>query len=298
LCAVIVVVMAPPRWRKATAIWGVIVMPLAAVATLYVTWPRLWLHPHDALIASLHKLDTAHAPEPFLGAITNHPGAHYFVVYLFATLPLGILAGVVLGGVRMVRDRNRSALVAVCWLIVPLGVALSPVRQDGVRYVMPCLLAIAVIAAAGFDQLAGWLRHRDGFAALAALVTVYLAVTLVRVHPYYLDYFGEAVGGAGTVAARASFETAWWGEGLDRAVDYVNTHAQPGARVDRTCIEPAHLAWFREDLWAPMTSTPREAHWIVSYAPASHRCPLPSDARQVFTVTTDGAVLAAVYERP
>jgi 4-amino-4-deoxy-L-arabinose transferase-like glycosyltransferase len=298
LCAVIVVVTAPPGRRVATAIWGVIVMPLAAIAVVYLTWPRLWHHPHDALLASLHKFDTPQPLEPFLGALTNTPGLHYFVVYLLATLPLGVLLGVVLGGVRMVRERNRSALITVCWLLIPLGVVLSPLRRDGVRYVIPCLPAFAVIAAAGFDQLAVWLRHRHAFAALAAVVTVYLGVTLVRIHPYYLDYFGELAGGAGTVAARASFETAWWGEGLDRAVDYVNAHAAPAARVDRTCIEPTHLAWFREDLWTPMAPSPREAHWIVSYAPASHRCAIPPDARQVFTVTADGAVLAAVYERP
>jgi hypothetical protein len=219
-------------------------------------------------------------------------------VYLVATLPLGLLIGVVLGGVRMVREHDRSALIALCWLLVPLGVVLSPLRRDGVRYVIPCLLAFAVIAAAGFDQLAVWLRYRHAFTALAAGVTVYLAVTLARIHPYYLDYFGEAFGGTGSVAARGWFETAWWGEGLDRAVDYVNAHAEPRARVHRACIEPAHLAWFREDLWAAMTTDPREARWIVSYSPASHHCTLPPDARPVFTVTADGAVLAVVYRRP
>ena len=67
---------------------------------------------------------------------------------------------------------------------------------------------------------------------------VYLAVTLARTAPYYLDYFGEHTGGAGTVAARRWFETAWWGEGLDRAVAYVNAHAAPSDPVHRDCIGP------------------------------------------------------------
>ena len=115
---------------------------------------------------------------------------------------------------------------------------------------------------------------------------------------HVLDEFGEQVGGAGRVAAHRALETAWWGEGVDRAVAYVNAHAAPGARVDRQCIEPSHLAWFREDLWAAMTTVASEATWIVSYAPASHPCALPPDARRVFTVTAGGAVLAHVYERP
>lgn len=298
LCAVIVVVQAPPRWRRDTVIWGAWVMPLAAIATVYVLWPWLWAHPVANLADSFRRLEGAHAPEPFLGAVTSHPGPHYFVLYLLATLPAGALAGVAAGAARMLRARDPSALYAACWFAIPLAVAASPVRQDGVRYVMPCLSALAVIAAAGIDQLAVWARARRAFAALAAAAVAYLAVTLVGVHPYYLDYFGEQVGGAGSVAARGWFETAWWGEGLGRAVAYVNAHAAPGARVDRGCIAPAHLAWFREDLWTPMTGLATEATWIVSYAPASHPCPLPPDARRVFAVTADGVVLAAVYQRP
>jgi 4-amino-4-deoxy-L-arabinose transferase-like glycosyltransferase len=298
VCAVIVAVQAPPRWRRETVIWGAILMPLAAIATLYIVWPRLWAHPLVSLAESFRMLDRAHAPEPFQGTVTNHPGAHYFVVYLYGTLPLGVLTGVAAGAARMIRTRHRGALFALCWLVFPLGVAFSPVRQDGVRYVIPCLPALALIAAAGIDQLATWARVRHAFTALATLVLAYLAITLVRIHPYYLDYFGEQVGGAGNVAAHGTFETAWWGEGVDRAVAYVNANAAPGARVDRDCIEPVHLAWFREDLWDRMTSVAAEADWIVSYAPVSHRCPVPPEAHRVFTVIADEAVLVAVYRRP
>ncbi len=298
LCAVIVDAQAPPRWRRDTVIWGAWRMPLAAIATLYAIWPRLWAHPIARLAESLHRLDAAHAPEPWLGGITNHPGPAYFAIYLAATLPLGVAIGVVAGAVRLIRRPDKSALITAACLIVPLGVAASPVRQDGVRYVMPCLLALALIAAAGFDQLATWVRSGRAFPAMVAVVVGYLAVVLVAIHPYYLDYFGEQVGGAGTVAAHRWFETAWWGEGVERAVDYVNAHAAPGARVHRDCIEPAHLAWFREDLWAPMTSDPTKADWIVRYAPATRGCRVPRDARLVYRVTAAGVVLAAVYQRP
>jgi hypothetical protein len=122
-------------------------------------------------------------------------------------------------------------------------------------------------------------------------------MTLARTAPYYLDYFGEHTGGAGTVTARRWFETAWWGEGLHRAIAYVNEHAAPSAKVHRECILPNHLAWFREDLWAPMTRDARDAAWIVAYAPATRPCPVPPDAKRVFEVVHDGAVLAAVYQR-
>jgi hypothetical protein len=274
-------------------------MPLIAFATLYAVWPRMWLHPIGALQESLAKLAQSHSAEPFLGAMTAHPGPHYFAAYLVATLPLGVLLGVVLFGVRALRrpGERRSIAIAMLWLFVPMLAVISPVRQDGVRYVMPSVVALALGAAAGWEALASYLRWRYAFAAIAAALALYLGSTLVRVDPYYLDYFAEQVGGTGTVAAHGWFETAWWGEGVDRAVDYVNQHAAPGAHVYRDCIEPAHLAWFRDDLWSPMVKTPDRADWIVTYSPETHRCPVPAGFTRVFSVDTDGATLAEVWQR-
>ena len=299
LCALIVVVQAPPHLRIFTAVRGAIVMPLAAVATIYAVWPRLWPAPIDALSASFQKLDVTHAPEPFLGTITSHPGPHYFAVYLVATLPVVILALVLAWSVRALRDRDRSSLVVFAWLAIPLAAAFSPVRQDGVRYIMPCFPAVAMAAAAAADVLAtiAARRFRHAFPALAAAIVAYLVVTAVRTHPYYLDYFGEHTGGADTVTHRRWFETAWWGEGLAPSLAYVNAHAAPRAKVARQCIEPGHLAWFREDLWDVPIPLNHQAEWIVVYAPERMRCPLPPDAKRVFAVEHDGTVLSAVYRR-
>jgi 4-amino-4-deoxy-L-arabinose transferase-like glycosyltransferase len=297
-CVAIVLARRPWSWRRAALVAGIALA--AALVTFYALWPRLWLHPIDSLRASLHKLDTQHALRPYLGDVTNAPDASYFVVYLAATLPIGALAGALAWIVRSVRQHDRAALVTAIFVVAPLGVMLSPVRQDGVRYVIPSVVALAVASAAGWDYVASALERRwkPAFFALASAVVVYLAIVLARVHPYYLDYYGEQVGGAGTAAARGWFATAWWGEGVDRAVDYVNAHAAPGARVYRGCIEPNHLAWFRGDLWADVP--PAAAEWFVVYAPDIRRrvypqpCPL-GDATKVFEVAVDGAVLAEVY---
>lgn len=359
LCAVIVVLQAPQRWRNATLAWGAVLMPVAAVVAFYVLWPRLWTQPFAALGASLEKLDTLHGVEPFLGELTEQPGRYYFAIYLAATLPVVVAAGVVAWVVRAVSargersgERGRATWIVLAWLIVPMAVALSPVRQDGVRYVMPCLAALAMMAAAGFDGVAlavdGLLGRLSGgrpgavagtagmgtagtggrpgtspgaggrpgtspgagasqsmrlargklpFLGLSVVVIGYLGWVGLRTAPYYLDYFGEHVGGAGTVAERRWFETAWWGEGLDRAIAYVNEHAAPGAKVHRECVAPSHLTWFREDLWAPMTRDVRAAEWIVVYAPTTRSCPVPPGSVRAFEVVHDGAVLAVVYRR-
>jgi 4-amino-4-deoxy-L-arabinose transferase-like glycosyltransferase len=311
LCLAIVAIehrdqLRPPAWRLPSRVlvmfWQLVrvlvtfwQLPVLALVTFYVVWPRLWLDPVGALAESLHKLSQTHSPEPFLGAVTAHPGPHYFLVYLVATLPVGVLLGLFLWP-----RRDRATLVTALWLVIPLAVVVSPVRQDGVRYVMPSVVALAMCSAAGWERLASCFRARRAWraywAVLAALV-IYLAVTLVRIHPYYLDYFAEQVGGTGTVAAHGWMETAWWGEGVDRAVDYVNDHAAAGAHVYRDCIEPAHLAWFRQDLWTPMVRIPAQADWIVTYAPETHQCAIPAGYRRVFAVDADGATLAEVWQR-
>jgi 4-amino-4-deoxy-L-arabinose transferase-like glycosyltransferase len=300
LALAIIAIRTPASRRRRVVLEAAVAMPLIAFATLYAVWPRMWLHPIGALAAAFDKLKQTHGAEPFLGAMTAHPGPHYFAAYLFATLPLGALIGVALFAVRAWRRRSgerESIGIVLLWLVVPMLAIISPVRQDGVRYVMPSVVALAVLSAAGWEALTGYMRWRYAFAALSAALAIYLAMTLVRVHPYYLDYFAEQVGGAGTVAKHKWFETAWWGEGVDRSVDYVNANAAPSAHVYRDCIEPAHLAWFREDLWEPMVRTPNAADWIVTYSPDTHPCAIPAGFTRVFTVDVDGATLSEVWKR-
>lgn len=297
LVVAIIVATAPATQRRRTILW-VGVTALAAIVVFVAVWPRMWHEPIPHLEASLAKLKGLHAYEPFLGTSTNVPGPHYFLVYLFATTPVLVLLAFAGGLARAVTQRTRSLAIAVGWLLVPLAVAVSPVRQDGVRYVMPCLLALALLAAAGADWLAVRLetRSRHAFLAIAATLALYLGVVWVRTAPYYLDYFGEQVGGAGHVQNARLMETAWWGEGLDRAVDYVNENAPPGAAVHH-CIIPNHLAWYREDLWPAFTQSPRNADWIVWYSPTATGCPVPEGFREVYTLEHDGAVMAKVFAR-
>jgi 4-amino-4-deoxy-L-arabinose transferase-like glycosyltransferase len=299
LCAWIVVVTAAPRRRNATLAWGAALMPVAAMLTVYVVWPRLWGHPIAALSASFETLAIPRPREPFLGVMTRDPGKAYFFAYFVATLPSVVLAASVAWFARAIRDRDRAALVVVAWLVIPFGMVFSPVAQDGVRYVLPCFAAAAMMSAATLDALVTRLERRHPPSvvswAVGAPVVLYLGLTDVHAHPYYLDYFAEHTGGASNVAARHWFDTAWWGEGLGPAVAYVNEHAERGARVSRQCIQPDHLATFREDL-STHKGIDRLDTWFVVYAP--HRsCPVPVDAEAVFEVAHNGLILSRVYRR-
>ncbi len=303
LLGAILLACAPPGARRRTVVLGLTLVPAVAIATSWAIWPRLWDAPIASLIESWEKLRNPHAPAPYLGEITNTPARHYFAVYLVATAPAGILAGVALWLGRAARARERASLLLALWLVIPLLVLLSPVRQDGVRYIMPSLMALAVAAAAGFDYaataIARW-RPRQGrlLAALGAgLLIAYLGAVCARIHPYYLDYYGEHVGGPARVAEARSFEIAWWGEGLSEAIAFINDHAEPGARVHKQCVLPGHLAWLRHDLWASEVRRVEEAEWILVYGPSWRDCDVPADAELAFEVSAQGAPLARVYRR-
>ncbi len=140
--------------------------------------------------------------------------------------------------------------------------------------------------------------HRHLFAGLSAALALYLLVVCMRIQPFYLNYYGEQVGGPSRVAAKKNFDIAWWGEGMNQALDYLNRHADPGARVYKRCFEPGHLAWMRGDLWNPEARRPQDAEWFLVYQPSVRGCPLPKEAELVFEASAMGAPLARVYRVP
>ena len=306
----ILVVGAPAGLRRRTIAFGFAILPVVAVVTVVALWPRLWTDPVQHLQEAWERLNRQHALEPYMGGFTNQPPPFYFILYLLGTAPLGVLVGLAAGFARFVArnragpDERRAALVLLAALAAPILVSASPVRQDGVRYILPCLAVVAILAAAGLDWLADVLARRvprlasRAFPIVAGATVLYLALVCMRIHPYYLDYYGEQVGGPAGVSAARRYETAWWGEGLDRAVAYVNAHAAPGARVHRECVGPKHLTWFRGDLWNPMVTDPRQADWVVVYQPATGHCAIPPGMTRVYTVDADGAPLVIVYKKP
>ncbi|HEU5056706.1 MAG TPA: glycosyltransferase family 39 protein, partial [Kofleriaceae bacterium] len=297
LLGAVLLLHAPPAWRRRTLAWGAAVVPLAALVVFVAIWPRLWSAPFAHLVEAWDKLKIPHSPEPFLGAITNDPPPHYFLVYLVATAPLGILLAAAAWLARAAHRREKASLTTALFLLAPLLVLFSPVRQDGVRYILPSLMALALAAAAGVDYLCDLVRRPRLFAAAGALLGIYLAIACVRIHPYYLDYYGEQVGGPAGVARHRRFEIAWWGEGVADAIAYVNASAAPGARVHKACVEPSHLTWLRGDLWQREARRAADADWIVVYQPSWKTCRLPADAELVHEVEAQGAPLARVYRR-
>ncbi len=302
LVGALLLLSAPAGQRLRTVGLGFAVIPAAALVVGFALWPRLWVTPVEHLREAWKILDSVHGAEPYLGRIVSTDKApwHYFFVYLYATAPVGVLVAVALWGARLVHDRAahwRRALCLAAWLAAPLLILLSPVKQDGVRYILPALMALAMAAAVGLDWLAARIPSRHAFTAVAGVFAVYLLVTAYRIHPYYLDYYGEHVGGPARVAQVKAFEIGWWGEGVDRAVAFVNAHAAAGDCVDRSKVVPSHITWLRGDLWRRCTFA--QADWVLVNQINMHGWkPRPGDNLELaHEVRAQGAVLIRVYRR-
>jgi 4-amino-4-deoxy-L-arabinose transferase-like glycosyltransferase len=295
------VLLTTPRERLLkTAGVGLVVAPIVAVGVFVAIWPLMWHDPVANIRAGYDIMRQQHLAEPYLGKIVQVPPWHYFPVYLAATTPIVLLvAAFVGGGVRAALLREKGLLLLLLWLAAPFGVAFSPVKQDGVRYILPALPALAVAAAAGIDLVA--VRSRSIFAALGLVLglVAYLGFTCLRIQPYYLDYFGEHVGGPAAVQRKHWFEVGWWGEGLADAVDYVNAHAGKEDIVARLVI-PTHVTWFREDLWDHLQEQPGPAHWYVvndMWELERGKFVPPLGVALVYQVEAEGASLVRVYHR-
>lgn len=295
---------APPGQRRRTVLLGLAVIAPVALLFGWLSWPRLWSAPLAHLGETLARITRSPVfPEPYLGAIGSRLPWHYFAVYLWATAPLGLLLAAVAGLGRTIRGRGGTATVLL-WLLAPLLLTLSPVRRDGVRYILPALPALAYLAALGLHGAGQWLRVRAGrhAARLApAVALVYLGVVCARIHPYYLDYYGEHVGGPAGVFAARRFEIGWWGEGVAEAVEHVNRHAAPGAVVDRRRVVPSHITWLRGDLWQPQVVDGPfpggRADWVLVNELAVEPFVAPPWLQLAHEVTAQGAPLVRVYRK-
>jgi 4-amino-4-deoxy-L-arabinose transferase-like glycosyltransferase len=295
----------PARERLRTLLVGGAVVPTVAVATFVAVWPRMWTRPLAHLDEAWQKLRLPHGAEPYLGHYTTDPPWHYFPVYVAAVTPVVLLACALgLGAWRAATRRERGFLVLAPWLLLPFGMAWSPVRQDGVRYVLPVLVPLAIAAGAGVallgERIAAFGRAPRLASAMVAVFGLYLAITAARIAPYQLDYYGEATGGAGVAQGRQLFEVGWWGEGIGEAVDVVNRSAPIGAKLYKR-LTPNHVNWFRADLWRNEVREPALADWIVvndaGLRELGGRFVLPDGAELVHDVRAGGASLVRVYRR-
>ena len=274
--------------------------PLIALFTFFLVWPYLWENPMKHLGEMLVHWDTDKYLEWFFGR-KQKPPWYYFPLYFSVTMPAAVLAAWGLSLVRVAWRRDLGHITLLLWFLAPYVVMLSPLARDGVRYLVPSLLAACLLAGAGLEWLAMGIARLARRARLATPVTAFGGAALCfyslycgsTVHPYYLDYYNEFTGGPAKVAARHTFEIGWWGEGIKEACDYIGRVAPLGSRV-WGYLHPTHVIALRDDL--KRVNGPGQADYIMFNDLFNTRPKMPNH-RVIYVVRAAGAPLVWVYER-
>lgn len=286
-------------------------LPILALIPFVITWPWLWAGTGEHLRESFGHWEWVPS-ELFFGRVYRPPPHIYFVVAFALTTPVLLFVPFILGFVQPFRrdvsgfvrmpegaDVTPRAVLLVLagWVLLPFAWSFS-LRQDGIRYVLAAFIPFAIFCGLGLSIAAGWLGRRlPAIAprigtALTVLVALYLGIACARVHPYYLDYFNEVLGGPAGVWKRRVLETAWWGEGTDRAVEWLNANAPTGATWSFRGMVDHNLAGARRDL----VRRDHRPDFLVrtDFTNESEQTP---GFEQVFRADAAGAPVAAVYRR-
>lgn len=191
---------------------------------IYILWPWLWFDPLN-LLKSFGYFANSHGGEFFFGSLSQPPWYYYFAYFSATTPPLillSLLVTLVLVIAKKVPQEHQSRLILVfAWFLVPFLISFLGLKQDGIRYVFSYIPPLAVLAGYGFSILLDKINQK--FAPVAALLGVStLMWTLVNFYPYYFDYYNIFYGGTQSVYENKRFDYAWWGEGINEAVEYVN----------------------------------------------------------------------------
>jgi len=326
--------------EKLSIHWGVLLVPVLMMFTTAAVWPRLWSHPVSKIAETFgHYPAALSVKEYFLGRYISPP-PHYFITYFSAVVPAAALVAWALffvawldGGGEEVGSilrckRRRGHLVLFVWWLVPMLAGLAgPMKQDGIRYVLPALVPAALMSAEGARWFSVRLFHiiikirsrfspksiprpeagRDNlppnsrFGFTKNRVNVFLACVLVfesvmaciSIHPYYIDYYNAFWGGTEAVARKKLFEFSWWGEGLVPATEWINENAEKNASVALE-VEARHVMVFRPDI--KVINSPRRADFLVRAGDALKKPP-PQGFKPVHAERAGTEPVVKVYTR-
>jgi len=182
-----------PREKRGAFPWtGVGLAALAAVAALaaayrFYQFPLFW----EGLTATMRRLGQGRSSF-LLGEYATQGFFLYFPIALAVKTPIPLLVGAAATAAVWAYRRERERL----WVILPPAayfiLALTSRTQIGVRHLLPVMPFLAVLAGCGAARL--WAAGTRG-RAVAAVMALWLAASVLRVHPHYLAYFNEAAGG-------------------------------------------------------------------------------------------------------
>lgn len=224
-----------------------LIMGVTAFIVFIAVWPWLYFNLFERLGAYILFVTTEHweIGQYYLHQWFMPPPWHFGFVMLYAVLPLSLTVLYLMGIVHAASDKMQRSfgwLLVINALVPILAIAIGQsMVYDNERLIMVSFPFLAALAGVGLGFLlktwgslaARWqkkLLKPLGTVALLLLAFLPQLVTMVRLYPHYLSYYGEAVGGL-RGATRLGLETTYWCETYQLAIPFLNENANPGDKI-------------------------------------------------------------------
>lgn len=304
-------------------------MAVIAPVVFVAVWPWLWVDTSDRLMDYLRWLTVDHwqIPQWFLGQRMLPPPWYFGLTIVAMVTPLALVILGVLGIRWQHRDERAYVLLVVIAAIMPIvALMASSVVYDNDRLAMPFFVVWAIVATHGVMQVTRWLsRSKSPLQRYLWIVVLVVSVAPALIQtrmlwPHLLSYYSESVGGL-PGAAQLKMDHTYWNESYLSAFRYIDTHAQPNARV---WVEPWSLdvphtyqraqitrpdIQFGSDtggsIWGMRVGqfSPFDADYVVvtyrfaGWTPAVEAL-VAGNNPPVYTITRQGVTLLEVYRIP
>jgi len=214
---------------------AIVVWIVPFVLVFFLLWPSMWSQPGKTIGvvfggASFY-FETPHEnPLYFLGQSTSEdPGPLFYPITMTIKTTgialIGFLLSIALIFNRYLERNKRLALILGVAFIFFFALMLTFGDKKFVRYALPALQFITLLAGVGYVYFFRWLTKGRTLwlnLSLALVVIVQAAVSLPR-HPYYGTHYNYLVGGPKFVLSRGIVDGQEKAEGLEIAGDYLNS---------------------------------------------------------------------------
>jgi 4-amino-4-deoxy-L-arabinose transferase-like glycosyltransferase len=224
-----------------------VIMGVTAIPVFLLTWPWLYVKTIERLITYIGFVTVSHweIGQYYLHQFFMPPPWHFGFVMLWAVLPLGLTVLYFVGIYRSGTGKRDEGLGWLLFLsaLTPI-LAISSGKSmvyDNERLIMVAFPFLAGLAGMGLGWLvSSWQKLSEkwskpvvslsGIVVLVVLAFIPQVVTMVRLYPHLLSYYGEGVGGLAG-ATRMGLETTYWCESYNIALPIINEQAAPKDRI-------------------------------------------------------------------
>ena len=302
-----------------------LLLPGMTLATIYASWPFLWLHPithframlrHFLRDIPLQRIEVSYFGTIFTSGV-NVPW-HYAPGCLGISTPLVILAFAVVGFFLMAKDtiasKNKISPLVLIWFIVVVGKFMfTNVTYSGIRLFLEAVPALCIMAGYGATYI--YMRAFHFMGSLQAvykhallslvLIALYLPILIanIQIHPYQFCYYNELVGGPKGVYAN-NISDLFYSPAFKDGAEWLNKNAPPRSIVK--IAEPVHIArlYLRNDIAIADRNAARYDYLMLpheidnkthpSYMFVPHT--MSPEMKPVFTAYALGAPIVVIYK--